>query len=207
MSLLKYSKYSKKIAGRKRPALVDPVHKVRQGYALSRFTLLSSRSVPGAISNFHLAECGLPHSRLIFGRRKSVFCQIPGRFTVGRVSPATSRVNFRSSECVPSCPVSISGRQRVFRHVPGRLPVNRVCSPESLVYSQLAELAGCVPPRPGSISGQQNMFCPIPGQFPGDRRCSATSRVNFWSAEYVSPRPGLTSGWQSVFHHVLVDLK
>ena len=74
----------------------------------------------------------------------------PGRFPVSRVCSATSQVDFRSSECVPPRPGSISYQQSVFRHVPGQFPVGRVCSATSLVDFRSAE---CVSPRPVSISG------------------------------------------------------
>ena len=96
--------------------------------------------------------------------RQSVFCYFPGqfplvlgRFPVGRVCSAKSRVNFRSAECVPPCPGMISGWQSLFHHVPGRFPASRVCSATSWVNFWSAE---CVPPRPGMISGRQNVFRP-----------------------------------------------
>ena len=140
-----------------------------------------------------------------------MFLHTPGRFPVSRVCSTTSRVNFRSAECVPPRPWSISGQESVFCYVPvdfrkksvfrrflGRFPVGRVRSTTSWVNFRSAE---CVPPHPGLISGRQRVFCYVPGQFPVARVCSATSRVNFRSAECVPPRPGSISSWQSVFHH------
>ena len=117
-----------KIAGRKRPALVDPVHKVKRGNASLRclvkfyFIKTSERSVP-CIWN-------LPF---------------------GRVCSATSRVDFRLSECVLPRPGSIFGQQSVFRHIPGLFSVSRVSSAMSRVNFQSARF---VPPHHGSISGR-----------------------------------------------------
>ena len=47
--------------------------------------------------------------------RQSEFRLVPGRFPVGRVCSAMSRVDFRSVEGVPPCPGSISCLQSVFR--------------------------------------------------------------------------------------------
>ena len=88
-----------------------------------------------------------------------MFRRIPGRLSVGKVSPATSRVHFRSAECVPPHPGSISGQQNVFRRVPGQFPVGRVCSAASRIDFRSAE---GVPPRPRSFSGQQSVFCHVP---------------------------------------------
>ena len=100
--------------------------------------------------------------------------------------PLNFRVDFRSAECVPPRPRSISDWQSVFHHVPFDF-----------------RSAECVPPRPGSNSGQQSVFHRVPGQFPVGRVCSAASRVNFQSAECVLLRPGSISGEQRVFRHVL----
>ena len=110
--------------------------------------------MPCTISNFHLAECVLPRPGTISGRQ-SVFRHVPGRFLVGRVCSATSRMDFRSAEGVPSCPGSISGRQSVFRRVPGRFLVGRVCSAASRVDFRSAE---DVLPRLGSIHEVNELF-------------------------------------------------
>ena len=91
---LPMSKRKQKIAGRKRPALVYPSHKVRQG-GKGKYGYW----VPYVLSS--------------------------GLFPFGRVSFATSWVDFRSAECVPPRP--------------GQFPVGRVCSAMSRVDFQSAE--------------------------------------------------------------------
>ena len=118
------------------------------GFSSVSVTLFSPRSGPLSIWDF---------------RRQSVFRRVPGRFLVGRVCSAMSRVDFRSAECVPPRPWSISGWQGVFRHVPCQFPVSRVCSAAARVDFWWAE---GVPPRPGLISGWQSVFRCVPGQFP-----------------------------------------
>ena len=80
-----------KIAGRKRPALVYPSHKVRQGDK-------GKYEYPTCwvVVYFHLAECVLLRPGSISGRQ-SVFRHV--------------LVNFRSAECVPPCPGLISSWQ------------------------------------------------------------------------------------------------
>ena len=114
-----------------------------------------------------------------------MFFYVLGRFPVDKVCSVTSRVDFWSSECVPPCPVSISGRQSVFCRVLGRFPNGRVHSATSR-----------------SISGRQSMFRHVPGRFPVVTVCSATFQVNFRSAECVPPCPVLIFSWQSVFCHI-----
>ena len=109
------------------------------------------------------------------------FKKIAKRFALCAHSPSPPlnfRVDFRSAECVPPRPRSISDWQSVFHHVPFDF-----------------RSAECVPPRPGSNSGQQSVFHRVPGQFPVGRVCSAASRVNFQSAECVLPRPWSISEW------------
>ena len=86
-----------------RPALVYPSHKVRQG-GKGKYGC----SAPSWV-NFRLAESVPPRPGSISGR-KSVFCHVPGWFSVSRVCSATSQVDFRLAECVPPRPESISGQ-------------------------------------------------------------------------------------------------
>ena len=81
----------KKIAGRKRPALVYPSHKVRQG-GKGKYGYPTC----WVVVYFHLAECVLLRPGSISGRQ-SVFRHV--------------LVNFRSAECVPPCPGLISSWQ------------------------------------------------------------------------------------------------
>ena len=80
-----------KIAGRKRPALVYPSHKVRQG-GKGKYGYPTC----WVVVYFHLAECVLLRPGSISGRQ-SVFRHV--------------LVNFRSAECVPPCPGLISSWQ------------------------------------------------------------------------------------------------
>ena len=101
--------------------------------------------------DFQSAECVLPCLVSLSGQQ-SVFCHVPGQFPNGRVHSATSRfpvsrvcssmsrVNYRSSQCVPPHSRSISGWQSVFRHVLGTFPLGRVCSPISLVQFLIGTL-------------------------------------------------------------------
>ena len=122
-----------------------------------------------------------------------MFCYILGRFPVGRVCSAMSRVDFWSAKCV-------------LPH-PGTFPAGSVCSAmsrvdfwsprSSSIFGQQSVFCHSIMSR--SISGQQSVFCYVLGRFPVIRVCSTMFQVNFWSAECVPPRPGFISSRQSVF--------
>ena len=86
-----------------------------------------------------LAGASLRSARSIFIYH---YRHVLGRFPVGRMCSATSRIDFRSAECV--LPRS------------GSFSVGRVCSVNS-------RSAGCVPPCPEMISVRQSVFCRVPG--------------------------------------------
>ena len=115
-----------------------------------------------------IAYCGhAAHKKqgppILSSYRQSVFCHGHGRFPVGKMCSAMSRVNFWSAECVLPHPRSISDWHSVFRHVLGQFPFGRVCFSTSWVNLRSAEH---VPQRLGSISDRQSVFRHVLGRFP-----------------------------------------